>query len=655
MPRVDFVQLQHIIREKLERDRVIHSVEAEGPSLEAAVASAAVLLNVPIRRLEYEVAERGFKGVLGSGKKNWKIRAYERALVQDELAADEYGDEAFEEEVPVIEDRDGEAFVRIDMDGVFLKVSPPVGRGKRASDGAALQALEARQVTDFDRGAVTETVKQAASAYIRVGEIKVNPANNATLMVNITDQEMKALIALSPPGPGGCDLSPETIIGYLRTNRVVFGIREEALRDFADRPVYKENFLAAEGLKPINGQDAYLQYNFETDQTKIRLREGMNGRVDFKELNIIQNVVEGQPLARKMAPEIGAAGKTVTGKVLPGKPGRDIPLPLGKNVHADDDGCTIIADMNGQVMILSEKVNVEPIYTVQGNVDIKTGNIIFLGTVIINGNVEDGFSVKAAGNIEVNGTVEKAELDAEGDIIVHQGITGKSAGFIRAGRSIWARFIENAVVESGNMVVVSDGIVNSQVDASRSIICKGKRAHIVGGRLRAAEEINAKLIGSPTSGTETICEVGFDPKTKENLEKLAAEKAAAEKEQEELLLNLQTLISIKKQRKSLPEDKEAYMGELTERREALTADLDRIDEETQKIEEFLNGLESRGRVSASGKVYPGVKIVIRDAKEDVRNEYKAVTFILEDGLVRVTEYEEPDEDLTRGPDGYTAN
>jgi uncharacterized protein (DUF342 family) len=32
--------------------------------------------------------------------------------------------------------------------------------------------------------------------------------------------------------------------------------------------------------------------------------------------------------------------------------------------------------------------------------------------------VEDGFSVKAAGNNEVKGTVAKAELDAEGDIII---------------------------------------------------------------------------------------------------------------------------------------------------------------------------------------------------------------------------------------------
>jgi uncharacterized protein (DUF342 family) len=472
--------------------------------------------------------------------------------------------------------------------------------------------------------------------------------------VDISEGEMKAFITVTPPGLGGCDISMETYLSFLRNNRVVYGVNEEFLREFADRPFYKEKVLVAEGTRSVNGRDAYIQYNFETDQSKLKLKEGSNGRIDFKDLNIIKNVVENQPLARKIPPETGTMGRTVTGKVIPAKNGKDISLPLGKNVHIGDDEAAIIADINGQVVLAGGKINVEPIYTVQGDVNLKTGNIIFLGTVIINGNVEDGFSVKAAGNIEVNGTVEKAELDAEGDIIVHQGITGKSSGFVRAGRSIWARFIENAVIESGNMVVVSDGIINSQVDAYKRIICQGKRAHIVGGRLRASEEINAKILGSPTSGTETVCEVGIDPKSKVQLEKLLAAKEEMEKQLDDIQRNLQTLINIKKQRKSLPEDKEAYMRELMDKRQLLATDLQKANEDINKIQEFLNTIKARGKISASSKVYPGVKILIKDAMNDVRTEYRAVTFIMDAGLVKVTRYEEPDEEATRGPDGYSA-
>ncbi|MDR1899278.1 MAG: FapA family protein [Treponema sp.] len=652
---VDFVRLQQIVKEQLEQDRAIKSVEAAGATLELAVAEAATLLDLPVRRLEYEVAEKGAPGFFGSGKKDWKIRAYERVLVSKKKNKNVLFGEGPDMNVPVIEDRDGEAFVHLSSDGAFLKVAPPQGKGRKAAEAHAMQALLNRGVKDIDEALVGRLVHEAAGSYVKVGNFDHRPVNDSIVSVEIPDGEMKAYIQVTPPGQGGCDLSVETYFSFLRNNRVVYGVKEDFLRDFADKPSYKEPVLVAEGSRPVDGRDAYIQYNFETDQSKVRLREGSNGRVDFKELNIIQNVVENQPLAKKIPAESGTVGRTVTGKVIPAKNGRDMGLPVGKNVHVGDDGATIIADINGQVVVVSGKINVEPVYTVQGDVNLKTGNIIFLGTVIITGNVEDGFSVKAAGNIEVNGTVEKAELDAEGDIIVHQGITGKSGGLVRAGRSIWARFIENAIVEAGNMVVVSDGIINSQVDAFKRIICQGKRAHIVGGRLRASEEINAKILGSPTSGTETICEVGFDPKSKQELDKLTAAKEQAEKQLEDTQLNLQTLINIKKQRKSLPEDKEAYMKELMDKRQVLMGDIKKADEGIGKVQEFLNSLKTRGRVSASAKVYPGVKILIRDAKDDVRNEYRAVTFILENGLIRVTKYEEPDESVKRGPDGYTTN
>jgi uncharacterized protein (DUF342 family) len=269
--------------------------------------------------------------------------------------------------------------------------------------------------------------------------------------------------------------------------------------------------------------------------------------------------------------------------------------------------------------------------------------------VIITGNVEDGFSVKAAGNIEVNGIVEKAELDAEGDIIVHQGIAGKGAGLVKAGRSIWAKFVENTNVEAGNMVVVSESIINSQVDAYQRIICRGKKATIVGGRLRATEEINAKNIGSPTSGTETVCEVGFDPTSKEKLDKLFLDKQTVEKDLEDIQLPIQTLESIMKQRRSLPENKEAELQELINRRQELVVEEENIKNEITEVQAHLASLKVRGKISASGKVYSGVKIIIRDVREDVINDYKAATFILEKDLIRVLPYEEA-EDVGEAPE-----
>jgi uncharacterized protein (DUF342 family) len=650
---VDFVQLQHLMKDQLDADRIIRTVDVGGPTLEMAVAEAAVMLNLPIGRIEYEIIERGFPGFLGTGKKDWKIKAYGRIVTKklaDILAVEQ---DTAEAEAQVAVDKDGDVFVHLNDEGANLKVVAPVGSGKRVTIEDAMQALKGKGVTDIDENLVRVAVRDAKNFYIRVGGFTRKYSNDCMVSVNIGEGEMKAFISVIPPGPGGADVSVENIIQILKDNQVVFGIKEDFLQDFVDRPTYKTPVLVAEGTLPLNGRNAYIQYNFKTEQSRAQLKEGTDGRVDFRESNAIQNVVKDQPLGKKIPAEEGTMGRTVKGTFLSAKNGQDIELPLGTNVHAGEDRMTILSDIAGQVTLVGGKINVEAVYVVQGNVNLKTGNIMFLGTVIITGNVEDGFSVKAQGNIEVKGTVEKAELEAEGDIIILKGISGKNTGTVRSGKSVYARFIENAVVEAGNMVIASDGIINSQVDAYKRIVCQGKRARIVGGRYRASEEINAKTIGSAASGTETICEVGIDPKTKKELDTLLERRVALEKELEEVKLNFQTLNNILQQRKSLPPEKEAQMKEIMGQHKVLLADLKQINEDIDKLQETLNAIKTRGRVSASDKIYPGVKVVIRDVVEDVKNEYKAITFVLDGDLIKAVKYEEPDEEAKRGPPGYT--
>ncbi|MBP7264051.1 MAG: DUF342 domain-containing protein, partial [Spirochaetia bacterium] len=272
-------------------------------------------------------------------------------------------------------------------------------------------------------------------------------------------------------------------------------------------------------------------------------------------------------------------------------------------------------------------------------------------TIIVNGNVEDGFSVKATGNIEVRGNVGKSELSAEGDIIIHQGVAGKGAGAITAGKNVWAKFIENAIVVAGDNVVVSQSIINSDVTADKRIVCSGgKHGTIIGGRYRACEEINAKIIGSASGGAETILEVGSDPKSKARLDELDVKLKLLEKQIDELDKNIATLAEMKRQRKTLPEDKEAILEDLTQRREEAGSEARALKSEYESIHLYLNNLKVRGKVSVSSRIYPGAKIIIRDIREDIKNEYKGLTFFLENMMIKTTKYEELDDELLkRGP------
>jgi uncharacterized protein len=643
---------------QLETDRELRNVEIRADSLDEALSDAAVQLNTRVANLEYEIVERGFDGFLGLSKKPWTIKVYqnaETALKLHKAKKDElFSDDDLEEQAKII-DRDGVFYIRHFGSKLCLKVVLPEGKGKTISYNDIISAVRHPDVTSLNESVIKKCVGSGSDGtYQEIGEYTHIPANDALLVIDISKDEMKATATVSAPGSGGADISADMIQQALKTQGVVAGFSDDKVNAFVDSPVYNIPAIVAEGISAVDGRDAYIAYNFETDRSKIRAKEAANGQMNFKELNLVQNVVAGQPLAQKMLAEHGKAGKTLFGKYLEAKNGKDIPMPLGKNVEVDSDGRTIVAKINGQVLLVGDKINVEPVMEVDG-VNIKTGNITFLGTLVCKGNVEDGFDVKASGNIEIYGTVGKSHLESDGDIIVSQGIMGRDEGSISAGKSIWAKFIQNTKAQAGEYIVVSDSIMNSDVSAQKKIILQGKRAQITGGHLFATEEIAAKNIGSNGGGAETILEVGFDPKAKHRLEELQSMESNNVKELDELELNIATLENQKKIRRTLPKDKEDNLAKFNERKEEIIAENDKMTGEITTIQQHLRELKVVGRVLASGTVYAGVKIYVRDEKDEVRTDVRSVTFYYENGFVRRGKYEAPVDTDIKAPDGYSSN
>jgi uncharacterized protein len=640
-------QIQDFMAQQAVRDRGTRSLRVEAATLEEALETAAVQLALPLDRLEYEVMTRGDSGTLGFGKKPWVVNVYESTLAHAVVAVEEAEGGQTEAPGPAVESasRPGEIFIKLVQGNVFLKVTRPQGKAPRVSEQMVTQALAKRGVKDTEAGTLSRVVRRAEGDFVLVGTFDYNPANDAVASVEVTDQEMKAFIELRAPGPGGADLTYDGLAAVLAHNGIHHGIREDVLHELEDAPRYNTTVLVAEGSPAANGADAKIVYSFSTEHSPV-LKE-KNGRVDFRELNLVENVVAGQIVAKKVAAGDGQEGHTVTGRMLPTKPGKDVALTVGKNVKLAEDGMTAIAEINGQVLLVGGKVNVEPVYTVGGDVNLHTGNILFLGGVVVKGSIDDGFTVKAAGNIEVYGNVGKAQLDAEGDIIVHQGILGKGGGKAMAGKGVFAKFIEHAHVEAAENVVAAEGIMHSFVDANRKIVCQGKRASIVGGRLRAAEEINAKNLGS-VAGTETVLEVGYDPKSKERLVGFEAVVTERRKELEDLERNIKTLQTLKRVQKKLPDEKEVYLADQLEKRSQALAAIQQATSGIEEIKAHLASIKREGRISASDNVFANVKLFIKDASLVIRNEHKAVTFVLdEQGVIKVTKYEPLDEDYRR--------
>ncbi len=645
------------MEKQLAFDKDIHTVIVCADTLDDCLGDASVQLETKVSNLEYEVIERGSDGIIGLMKKPWKIRVYENPSTikikrAKNAAATASGEEGAEEAVS--HDVNGTFFIRRFAANIFVKVTLPVGNGLPVDADSLIADARRPDNTSLDENLLKKLAKSGTNGeYVECGSYNHVGAGDAIMAVDISKDEMQATITVSPPSSGGADISAEKIINALETQGVSVGIDEEKIKAFVDSPVYNVPYEVAAAIQPVHGSDAYIEYKFETDKTKLKLKETANGQVDFKELNLIQNVVVGQPLAVKMLAQRGKGGKTIMGRYLEARNGKDIPIPLGANTKLDADGRTVIAEKNGNVTLVGDKITVEEVYEVQG-VNIKSGNITYMGTVVCRGNVEDGFSIKADGNVEIYGSVGNCHIEAGGDIVISQGVMGRDEGEIISNKSVWARFLQNVNVTAEQYVVVNDNIMNSNVTAMQKILLKGKRASIIGGHLFATEEITAKTVGSSGGGIETVLEVGFDPKAKRRLQELQEMQSNAVKELEEIDLNISTLENQKKVRRSLPKEKEENLESFRNQRVELMESNEKMMAEINEINERLRELKVVGCVNVSGTVYPGAKILVRDEMDEVRSECKAVTFYYEDGFVKRGKYDASQaSEHIAGPSGYT--
>ncbi len=202
----------------------------------------------------------------------------------------------------------------------------------------------------------------------------------------------------------------------IQARGIVYGVDFKMINEIVQNP--KKNFLhaattIASGLPSVEGKPGYIRLFRDLDNETRKPMELEDGKVDFKQLGTMPNVTKGQIIAERIPATEGTAGMTVTGEEIKSKAGAEARFKIGRNVVADPGHKAIYAAIDGLVTRTEkDKINVFPVYEVNGDVDFSIGNIDFVGTVVIRGNVLGGFRVKASGDIRVTGSVEAAELQA---------------------------------------------------------------------------------------------------------------------------------------------------------------------------------------------------------------------------------------------------
>jgi hypothetical protein len=118
------------------------------------------------------------------------------------------------------------------------------------------------------------------------------------------------------------------------------------------------------------------------------------------------------------------------------------------------------------------------------------------GSVKVLGTVQQGFKVRASGNVVVRQSIEGAYIEAVGDVICQGGLVMQGEGLVKAGGSVMAMHATGANIEAGADVIIIHEMGNSSVSCGGRIIATRGKGKIMGGRYHSYGGVEANEIGS---------------------------------------------------------------------------------------------------------------------------------------------------------------
>jgi len=360
---------------------------------------------------------------------------------------------------------------------------------------------------------------------------------------------------------------------------------------------------------------------------------------DYHEQHLVENVVDRQVLARIKPLSEDDFPKAVDTETQQFFVVEDPSELLGENVTIpQEDPHIIVSTTNGYVKVENNRIEVHDTLIIDGDVNFKTGNLTFIGKIIVRGSVFSGFSVKAK-QLIVEGSIENARIDIDEDLIVRGGIIACQNQGVYCGGTVLTKYIENSKIEARGNIFIEKSSLHSQLTTNGSIIFLHEPGVIVGGSCQVKNSIYAKIIGAKWA-TPTKISLGVDPFLVQKSLKL--EEAISAK-QEELKAHQDRLEEIHLFFEQEQVSKEAA-AELREEQELLQAKLVYLNEQLLQEQESLNSLKEKikldqevntnCRLYAFDTLFPGVEITIKESSLKSDAVHKHIFYYEENQEIR---------------------
>ncbi len=412
-----------------------------------------------------------------------------------------------------------------------------------------------------------------------------------------------AYLIIHGPKYGGKFITPEQIEKTISESDIAFGLEDMSRITKAVKTLGSEcRFRIASWKQPVDGENGYIEYKFNPNKV-ARPTENEHGDVDYKNLGIVTNITRGTKIARIYDPTDGEPGTDVLGNIIPPKPGTPAAITLGSGTELSAGGHHILASTDGNLVFKGGCFIVEEELMISGDVGLSTGNIDFIGNVVISGSVFEGFRVYSKKNVTIRGAATTAEIKAGGSVSIRLGCLMSR---VTCNGNFKADFCETSRIEA-NGDVEANSFVGCEVFARGRIIANGKGI-ISGGRYTALEDISASVIGS-NSYVKTEITIGNNAVLTAEREKTTARVAKLEEAVEQLSKVIDQLTERQKQGVKLSARHERMKAESLRTKILTQAEIKKARDRIEEIDED-SAHKQNFSVFCKKRFYPGTTIRI---------------------------------------------
>lgn len=380
-------------------------------TVEKCLEMASQELNVPINLLEYKVIEEK-KGLF---KKSASIEVYmkdEPMEVAVQEVQSHHGTIAVVEGKIVVKNpkSGGSPATIIPSNNIYIIVDEETIENKtkvfeESQIEVRFKEQEAKRALDIsiapDRMKAIININYVPKCKYKLKDLK--ESNYTALSTEIVEEEYPPLYTLS-------DIRNE-----LTKAGITYGIIDiNLIRCTMERNI--DEMIIAEGVQALDEEPDTLDIKFDTTGM-IQLKEDKKGKIDYRNMNSIETVRPGDLLAVKIDGKPGNDGINIRGEIQKYKLSKKITLKAGNGTEIRE-GNKVYATIEGKPSVKNGVFVVNPIHEINSDVDMKSGNIKFLGDVLIHGDVKQGMKIEAGNAVVIDKNVESSEIIGKGDVTI---------------------------------------------------------------------------------------------------------------------------------------------------------------------------------------------------------------------------------------------